>query len=364
MKQISSHRILVLNPGSTSTKVGVFENKASLFSKVVRHRQEDIKAYSNIVDQYQFRKQAILESLDVEGISLSKIDAVVGRGGLLRPIESGTYEISEAMIKDLREGKYGEHASNLGALIAFEISTQLNIPSYIVDPVVVDELMPEARLTGLKEIKRKSIFHALNQKSAARKAADEIGKPYEEANLIVVHLGGGITVGAHKGGKVADVNNGLNGDGPFSPERSGTLPVADVISMCFSGSYTISEMMKKAAGQGGLVSYFGTNNAEEVEAQIVQGNHEAEEVMRAMAYQIGKEIGARSVCLSGKVDAIILTGGLAHSEWLTGEIIKMVSWISDVIVYPGEDELRSLAEGALRVLKKEEEPKIYGYKEG
>ncbi len=202
MKQISSHRILVLNPGSTSTKVGVFENKASLFSKVVRHRQEDIQAYSNIVDQYQFRKQAILESLDVEGISLSKIDAVVGRGGLLRPIESGTYEISEAMIKDLREGKYGEHASNLGALIAFEISTQLNIPSYIVDPVVVDELMPEARLTGLKEIKRKSIFHALNQKSAARKAADEIGKPYEEANLIVVHLGGGITVGAIKMGKL------------------------------------------------------------------------------------------------------------------------------------------------------------------
>jgi butyrate kinase len=251
--QENEYRILVINPGSTSTKIGVSSNEVSIFEKTIRHDAEIISSFSNIIDQYEFRKKTILEALDHEGINISKLSAVCGRGGLLRPIEGGTYDVNDLMLKDLRKGYSGQHASNLGGILAFEIASGLNIPSFIVDPVVVDELNPIARISGVVEIERKSIFHALNQKAVARRVAKDLGKKYEELHLIVTHMGGGITVGVHKNGRVIDVNNGLHGDGPFSPERAGTVPAGDLVSLCFSGEFYRDEVMKKLVGKGGLV---------------------------------------------------------------------------------------------------------------
>ena len=352
-------RILTINPGSTSTKIGVFDNEVSIFEKSIRHDVETINTFSNIIDQYQFRKTVILETLDNEGINLSKLSAVCGRGGLLRPIEGGTYEVNDLMLKDLRSGYAGQHASNLGGIIAYEIASGLNIPAFIVDPVVVDELAPIARISGFSLIERKSIFHALNQKAVARRVAKELGKEYSELNLIVAHMGGGITVGVHQQGKVVDVNNGLHGDGPFSPERAGTVPAGDLIALCFSGEYYREEMMKKLVGHGGLVGYLGTNDAVTVEKRIAAGDKVAELIYEAMAYQVAKEIGACSAVVSGKVDAIILTGGLSFGNGFVKSISDRVNWIADVIVQPGENELQALAEGALRVLSGEEEAKVY-----
>ncbi|MCP3032953.1 butyrate kinase [Halobacillus sp. A1] len=356
---VQTHRILVINPGSTSTKIGVFDNDQVVFEKTIRHTIEEINEFQEIIDQYEFRKQVILRILDEEGININKLSAVCGRGGLLRPIEGGTYEVNDAMLEDLRNGYNGEHASNLGGIIANEIAHGLNINAYIVDPVVVDELQDLARVSGVPEIPRKSIFHALNQKAVARRASLDLNQSYKESRLIVTHMGGGITIGAHAGGRVIDVNNGLHGDGPFSPERAGTVPAGDLISMCYSGQYYRDEMMKKLVGQGGLMAYLDTNDALEVEKMIEHGDDKAKLVYEAMAYQIAKEIGSMSAALEGKVDAIALTGGLAYGKDFINKISERVSWIADVLVYPGENELEALNEGTLRVLNKEEMPKHY-----
>jgi butyrate kinase len=357
--QEKEFRILIINPGSTSTKIGVFDNEFSILEKTIRHDANVINSFDKIIDQYEYRKNTILEVLDTEGINISKLSAVCGRGGLLRPIEGGTYGVNAAMLDDLRNGFSGQHASNLGGIIAYEIAAGLNIPSFIVDPVVVDELDSIARISGFALFERKSIFHALNQKAVARRVAKELGKNYRDLNLIVTHMGGGITVGAHKQGKVIDVNNGLLGDGPFSPERAGTVAAGDLISLCFSGEFYREEITKKLVGQGGLVGYLGTNDAIEVEKMIENGDEKAKLVYDAMAYQVAKEIGSAACVLSGKVDAIILTGGLAYGKSFVKSITDRINWIADVIVQPGENELQALAEGALRVLRGEEEVKIY-----
>ncbi|MGG5255127.1 butyrate kinase [Neobacillus sp. SM06] len=353
------YRILIINPGSTSTKIGVFDNEVSILEKTIRHDAELTHSFEKMIDQYEFRKKTILETLEENGINLSKINAVCGRGGLLRPIPGGTYTVNQAMLSDLRFGFAGQHASNLGGILAYEIASGLNIPSYIVDPVVVDELEPIARISGFPSIERKSIFHALNQKAVARRVAQDYQKKYEEMNFIVAHMGGGITVGVHQRGRVIDVNNGLHGDGPFSPERAGTVPAGDLVSLCYSGEFYLDEMMKKLVGNGGLFGYLGTSNAVEVEKRIKNGDEKAKLVYEAMAYQVAKEIGAASTVLFGKVDAIILTGGLAYGAHFVKMIIDRIHWIADVIVQPGENELQALAEGALRVLRGEEAAKEY-----
>ncbi|WP_088006387.1 butyrate kinase [Indiicoccus explosivorum] len=357
--QETVYRVLVINPGSTSTKIGVFENESMIMEQTIRHSSEEIGRFPAIIDQYEYRKQMILEALDEEGFNISKLSAVCGRGGLLRPIEGGTYAVNDAMLADLRIGYSGQHASNLGGIIAFEIAEALNIPSYIVDPVVVDELSPIARVSGFPLIERKSIFHALNQKAVARRYAASRGRRYQDLNLIVTHMGGGITVGVHKEGRVVDVNNGLHGDGPFSPERAGTVPAGDLVELCFSGQYYRQEVMRMLVGKGGLVGYLGTNDAVAVEKRIAKGDKEAELLYEAMAYQVAKEIGSAAAVLAGKTDAILLTGGLAYGKGFTEAISRQISWIADVVVLPGENELQALAEGAIRVLNGEEKAKAY-----
>ncbi|MDM8534051.1 butyrate kinase [Clostridiaceae bacterium HSG29] len=352
-------RILAINPGSTSTKIAIFDNEKEVFEETLRHSAEKIDEYEKIYDQYEFRKTVILDVLNEKGINLTKLDAIVGRGGLLKPIEGGTYRVTDKMADDLKVGVLGEHASNLGGIIAKEIADKLNIPAFIVDPVVVDEMQDVARLSGMPELKRKSIFHALNQKAVARRAAKELNKKYDELNFVVVHMGGGVSVGAHEKGKVIDINNALDGDGPFSPERVGDLPINDFAKLCFSGKYTLDEMKKKVKGKGGLVAYLNTNDGREVTEMIENGDKKAELVFEAMAYQIAKEVGACAAVLKGDVDAVILTGGLAYGEMLVDWIKERISFISDVIVYPGEDELGALVGGGLRVLNGEEEAKIY-----
>ena len=352
-------RLLIINPGSTSTKIAIYDNEKPVLEETLRHSTEELAKYEKIYDQYEFRKNIILETLNEKGINLTKLSAVVGRGGLLKPIDGGTYKVNERMLEDLKVGVLGEHASNLGGILAHEIASQLNIPAFIVDPVVVDEMEDVARISGMPELERKSIFHALNQKAVARRAAKELGKAYNEVNLIVAHLGGGVSVGAHKKGRVVDVNNALDGEGPFSPERTGGLPVGDLAKLCFSGKYTLAEMKKKIKGNGGLVAYLGTNDAREVGKMIQNGDKKAELVYKAMAYQVAKEIGSLAAVLEGKVDGIILTGGIAYDKEFTKWIIDRVSFISKVFVYPGEDEMIALAEGGLRVLRGEEEAKVY-----
>ncbi|MGY0693047.1 butyrate kinase [Virgibacillus sp. FSP13] len=354
-----SFRILVLNPGSTTTTIGVFNNEVCIFDSTIHHSPDELSSYSRVMEQYAFRKKIILENLDHEGINISKLSAVCGRGGLLQPIEGGTYAINTAMLHDLKNGRYGEHASNLGGIIAYEIAIGLNIPSYIVDPVVVDELATIARFSGLPEVPRKSIFHALNQKAMARRCATDLGKSYEQMNLIVGHLGDGITVGAHRYGKVIDVNNGLHGDGPFSPERAGTIPTGDLVSLCFSGNYSQDEIMNMLVGDGGLMAYLQTDDAVEVEKRIDNGDLRALVVYEAMAYQVAKEIGSMGVVMEGAVDAIVLTGSLAYGKTFVEKISERVNWIADIFVYPGENGLQALAEGTLRVLRKEEQAKSY-----
>lgn len=327
--------------------------------KTIRHSTEEISKYKKIIDQYEFRKNVIMDALNEHDINLKKLDVVVGRGGLLKPIQSGTYSISEKMIKHLKLGVMGQHACNLAGIIVNEVAKQLSIPSFTVDGVVVDEMDDIARLSGMPEIERVSIFHALNQKAVARRVAKELGKAYDEVNLIVANMGGGITVGAHKKGKVIDVNNGLDGEGPFSPERTGGLPVGALIESCFSGKYTFNDMKEKIVGKGGLVAYLGTNDCREVSKMIKEGDERAKLVYQAMAYQVAKEIGACATVLKGQVDAIALTGGVAFDEEFTKWIRDRVSFIGPVKFYPGEDEMMALVEGVLRVLRREEEAKVY-----
>lgn len=353
------YRLLVINPGSTSTKIAVFENEKSIFEETLRHSTEEISKYDKIYDQYEFRMNIILDVLDKNGIDINTLDCIVGRGGLFRPIESGTYKVNEKMLEDAKVGVQGEHASNLGAIIANEIAKKIDIPAYIVDPTVVDEMEDVARISGMPEIKRRSIVHALNQKAVARRYAKSIGKKYEDLNLIVAHLGGGISVSPHKKGRMVDVNNALEGEGAFSPERSGGLPVGDLVDLCYSGKYTYKEMKKKIKGKGGLVSYLGTNDGREVDKMIEKGDKNAELVYKAMAYQVAKEIGEMATVLHGDVDAIILTGGIAYDKMFTKWVEDSVKFIAEVVIYPGEDELMALNEGGLRVLRGEEEAKEY-----
>jgi butyrate kinase len=354
-----TYRILAINPGSTSTKIAIYDDEKPVLETTLRHPAEEINKYDKIYDQYEFRKNVILDTLNEKGINLTKLNAVVGRGGLLKPIKGGTYAVNEKMLEDLKVGVLGEHASNLGGILAHEIASKLNIPSFIVDPVVVDEMKDVARISGMPEIERKSIFHALNQKAVARRAAKEKGKTYEEMNLVVAHLGGGISVGAHEKGRVIDVNNALDGEGPFSPERSGGLPVGDLAKLCFLGKYALDDIKKKIKGKGGLVAYLGTNDGREVVKMIENGDEKAELVYKAMAYQVAKEIGSCAAVLKGKVDAIVITGGIAYDNMFVSWIKERVGFIADVLVYPGEDEMIALAEGGLRVLRGEEKAQEY-----
>ncbi len=356
---MNSYRLLTINPGSTSTKIGVFQDDKIIFEETLRHPLATLNHYDKIYDQFEFRRNIIMEALQNNNIEINSIDAVVGRGGLLKPIEGGTYEVNEKMLEDLKIGVLGEHASNLGGILAYEIAREINGKAFIVDPVVVDELQDIARISGIKEIERVSIFHALNQKAVARRHAKSIGKRYEELNLVVVHLGGGISVGVHEKGRVIDVPNALDGEGPFSPERSGSLPVGSLVKLCFSGKYSIKDMKKMIKGNGGLASYLGTNDAREVRKRIEEGDKYAELIYSAMAYQVAKEIGSAATVLKGNVDAIILTGGIAYCELFTSWVTERVKFISTVIIYPGEDELTALAEGGLRVLRGEEASKSY-----
>lgn len=353
------YRILAINPGSTSTKIGLFENETPILEETIRHDPDELANYFRIADQEELRRQSLFEVLNKHGINLADVDAIVARGGVLRPIPGGTYRINDEMLDELRSGKYGEHASNLGAIIANQLAAPLGIPTYIVDPVVVDEMDAIARISGIPAIERRSIFHALNQKAVARQVAKQMGKSYEEVNFVVAHMGGGITVGAHRRGRVVDVNNGLHGEGPFSPERSGTVPFGDLVKLSFSGKYFPREVMRQLVGQGGLISYLGTSDAREIETSIDHGNSKAELIYQAMAYQISKEIGAYAAVLAGEVDRIVLTGGLAHGQRLTKDIEQRISWIAPVVVVPGENELKALTEGALRVLRGEEKEKEY-----
>lgn len=354
-----SYRLLIINPGSTSTKIGVFEDEKPLFDETLRHPTSEIEKYNTIFDQLEFRKDVILNVLKEKNFDIKTLDAIVGRGGMLKPIEGGTYKVNDVMLHDLKIGVQGQHASNLGGTIANEIAKSLNIPAFIVDPITVDELSDVARLSGMAEIKRRSIFHALNQKAIAKRYAKENGKKYEDLNLIVVHMGGGVSVGTHKNGKVVEVSNALDGDGPFSPERTGGLPAGDLVELCFSGKFTHAEIKKKISGKGGFVSYLNTNNAKDVVEKAQTGDEKVKLIYDAFIYQIGKEIGKCSAVLCGKVDAILLTGGIAYNKIVTDDISKMVSFIAPVKVYPGEDELLALAQGGLRVLTREEKAKEY-----
>ena len=351
---MADKKILAINPGSTSTKIAVYINTRAIFLKSIRHPMEDLRKFEKITDQYEYRKSIVLKELEHAEIELSTIDAIVGRGGLVRPIKSGIYAINARLKDDLRKGIQGEHASNLGGLIADDIAKSLpNAKAYIADPVVVDEMEDVARITGHPKFQRHSIFHALNHKAVGRSYARLLNKQYEELNLIIAHLGGGISVGAHRKGRVIDVNQALDGEGPFSPERTGTLPVGQLAKLCFSGEYTEEQVKKLITGDGGLVAYFGTNNAYEVEMMAADGDDKAKMIQDAMAYQIGKAIGSLSAVLSGDVDAIILTGGIANNPMIVEYVKKMVSFIAPVVIYPGEDEMHALAMNGLRVLRGE-----------
>ncbi|HOJ82718.1 MAG TPA: butyrate kinase [Acetomicrobium flavidum] len=355
-------RILAINPGSTSTKIAYFEGDRECWRDTQRYDIDVLKNFSNIIEQEGFRLEEIKRALRAHGTKLEDIDAFVGRGGLLHPIPAGTYRINDLMLEEMRACKYGVHASNLGAILAHRLAKEAGgKPCFIVDPVVVDELCDEARISGFPEIERKSIFHALNQKATARRVAKELGKKYDELRLVVAHLGGGISVGAHLYGKVVDVNNALDGEGPFSPERSGTLPAGQLVNYCYSGKVTLDEMLKKLVGQGGMVAHLGTNDVREVEKRIAAGDKKAELVYNAMAYQVAKAIAEYSAVLSGQVDAIVITGSIAYSDRFVDLVTRRVSFIAPIFVYPGEDEMLALAQGALRVLTGEEEAKEYAY---
>jgi butyrate kinase len=358
MSTPGNYRILAINPGSTSTKVALFENNTLLLQDTLRYDTDELAAFAHVPDQYSFRRDTVLRWLENHGIGVASLDAVVGRGGLFKPLESGTYAVNAAMLEEMRAIGPREHASNLGVLIADEIADLAGVTAYTVDPVTVDELDDLARYSGLAEIERHSIAHALNIKAVARRAAAEHFSEYGDLSLIIAHLGGGVSVTAHRHGRMVDVSGALDA-GPFSPERSGTLPLLDVVELCFAGTFTKVQIKKKLIGQGGLVSYLGTNSAIEVGRRIAGGDANALAVARAMAYQIAKEIGAMATVLNGAVDAIVLTGGVAYWSELVEWIRERVGFIATVWTYPGEDEMLALAEGALRVLRGEETARQY-----
>jgi len=350
--------ILTINPGSTSTKIGIFKNDKLLFELGISHNDQEIATFERVWDQYAYRKSEILNFLKEKQFNLHTLSCVVGRGGLFRPILSGTYAINKITLSDARAAVQGEHASNLGCVLAFGIAWDYNIPSFIVDPPCVDEMEDVARLSGHVVIKRRSLVHALNIKAMARVAAEQLKKPLTDLNLIVAHLGGGISITPIRKGRMIDTSNALS-SGPFSAERTGTLPMMDYLEYIYETKPTLKEAKRMLVGKGGMFSYLKTKSMIEAGERYEKGDPRAQLVIRAMAYQIGKQIGAMATTLKGDVDAIVLTGGAAYSKILVGLIEEQVSFISKILVLPGEDELQALAEGALRVLRGEENALVY-----
>jgi butyrate kinase len=343
-------RILAVNPGSTSTKIAVFAGDAPVFVETIRHDAMELASFSNVMDQEGYRRDLILAALRRHGLDVCDLAAVIGRGGLMRPIAGGTYAVNEGMLADLRSCRFGAPASNLGAILARDLAAEAGIPALTADPVVVDELGPLARYSGHPDIQRRSVFHALNHKAGARAAAAGLGRPYEDLRLIVAHLGGGVSVGAHDRGRVVDVNNALDGDGPFSPERSGGLPAKALVDWCFAPGADEAEIRRRITGRGGFLAYLGTADGLEIHRRAAAGDARAREVREAMAYQVAKEIGAMAAVLEGRVDAVVITGGLAHDEVLVELVSRRVGFLAQVLVHAGEDEMAALAGAALRAL--------------
>jgi len=351
-------RILVINPGGTSTKIAVFDNQQPILRKTIDHPDSEVIAFNKVFDEFPYRKDTILSTLNEAGISVDSLNAVAGRGGLLKPIEGGTYAVNESMIKDVKQAINGEHASNLGCVLAKEIGDSVGVPSYVVDPVSVDEFDPQSRITGMVEIEKASWLHALNQKAVGRQIAQDLGRKYDDCNFIVCHLGSGISIAAHKKGKMVDGGGGRV-DGPFSPERSGALPAYPLIQLCYSGQYTYKEMVRKVSNVGGMFGYLGTKDSREIEARIEKGDSKAELVYDAFITQIAKDVGSYAAVLEGDVDRIILTGGISHSKRVVEGVRKRVGFIAPVEVVAGEMEMEALALGVMRVLNKEESTKLY-----
>lgn len=353
-------KILVINPGSTSTKMAVYEDENPILLRNISHSADDLAQYGDVTEQQDFRRQLVLDELEQTGIPV-EFDAVIGRGGLVKPLSGGVYEINQRMIDDTRFGcVMHNHACNLGCLIAHEIAATIpGCRSFIADPGVVDELSPMARISGSPLMPRIAIWHALNQRAIARRYARGIGKEYEDLNLIICHLGGGISVAAHDHGKAIDTNNALDGEGPFSPERAGSLPAADLIRLCFSGKYNEKQLLKRIAGKAGLNAHLGTNDMREIMERIKQGDEHARLIVDAMLYHVAKHIAAESAVLCGNVDAILLTGGMAHSEYVITELRKRIGFLAPVYTFPGEDEMEALALNALAVLQGKREAKVY-----
>jgi butyrate kinase len=353
-------RILVINPGSTSTKIAVYEDETPLLLRNITHTAEELSKYGDVTEQQDFRRQLVLDELKQSDIPLH-FDAVIGRGGLVKPLSGGVYEINQRMLDDTRFGcVMHNHACNLGCLIAYEIAATIpDCRSFIADPGVVDELSPMARISGSPLMPRIAIWHALNQRAIARRYAREIGCEYEDLNLIICHLGGGISVAAHEHGHAIDANNALDGEGPFSPERAGSLPAADLIRLCFSGKYTEKQLLKRIAGKAGLNAHLGTNNMRDILERIKQGDQHAQLIVDAMLYHVSKNIAAEAAVLCGKIDAILLTGGMAHSDYIVNEIRRRVGFLAPVHIFPGEDEMEALALNALAVLRGKREAKDY-----
>ncbi|MBR2948144.1 MAG: butyrate kinase [Bacteroidales bacterium] len=351
--------ILAINPGSTSTKISLYNGAEEVFTKTLRHSSEEIGGFEKVIDQFKFREGTIVAALEESGVKLEDLTAVVGRGGLLRPISSGVYAVNEEMVEDLKSAKYGEHASNLGGIIALEISKRVGCPAYIADPVVVDEMCDVARVGGHPMFPRLSIFHALNHKAIAKLYAKEIGRDYNDLNLVVAHLGGGCSIAAHSKGKVVDVNNALMGDGPFSPERTGGISAMQLAKVCFSGEYTHEEIKKIISGKGGIVAHLGTNSFKDVDDMVAAGDPKATLISDAFVYNVAKAIGGMAAALSGNVDGIVVTGGIAYGKLIMQQLTDMVKFIAPVRIYPGEDEMGALAKNALAVIEGKEEVKQY-----
>jgi len=358
MQENKEYFILTINPGSTSTKIGIFKNDELQFSKNIYHNDQDLVNFKRVWDQYAFRKKTIVDVVRKEGFEIQQLSCVVGRGGLFKPIISGTYSINKEMLDDARNAVQGEHASNLGCVLAFGIGWDYDIPAYIVDPPCVDEMEDIARISGHISVKRTSLVHALNIKAIARIAAAELNKPLSQLNLIIAHLGGGASVTPLRQGRMIDTSDAINA-GPFTPERSGTIPITSFIEYIFKKNIPLSEIKKMLVGQGGMYSYLKTKSMIDLDKGYEQGDPKFQLIMQAMAYQVGKEIGAMAAALSGKIDAIVLTGGAARSKILVNLITERVEFLSKILVYPGEDELKALAQGALRVLRGEEKPFAY-----
>ncbi len=351
-------RILVINPGSTSTKIAVYEDEKPVLLRNIRHSVEELSRFERICDQREFRRDVVVNELKQLDITF-QFDAVIGRGGLAKPLSGGVYEVNEQMCRDMYNA-VRQHVCNLGCIIAYELALYLpDCKAYIADPGVVDELEDIARISGSPIMPHTPVWHALNQRAIARRYARENGRHYEDLNLIICHMGGGISVAAHKHGRAVDANNALDGDGPFSPERAGTLPAADLIKLCYSGRYTESEILKRIAGQAGLVAHLGTTDVKEIIRRIGEGDKKAELLLDAMIYQTSKSIAAEGAVFCGEVDAILLTGGMAHSDYITSRLRRRISFLAPVFIYPGEDEMQALALNALAVLRGEREVKMY-----